>query len=249
MANVTVKAQLMLASGELVSMSGTLAEGSESELQTSTTYSTSATSLGQFANGKVITQIVQPPTAPNGIAYAYIERRGAIVCVLPVAIDGVQNEGCAMPFSFPLQAGDTLQVKPNTSASREFAYSVITSNNVHAIFTGTPSGAGNSHMVAWTYDTLPPIFSDAGFRIVAREHHDAAGSFHAEPGAYDEEPRWGRISRSFRHDRRNSKSISREGTTQALRIRAHGSSFKVRADALNGFTSLWFDAVKPAAKC
>ena len=146
MANVTVKAQLMLASGELVSMSGTLAEGSESELQTSTTYSTSATSLGQFAKGKVITQIVQPPTAPNGIAYAYIERRGAIVCVLPVAIDGVQNEGCAMPFSFPLQAGDTLQVKPNTSASREFAYSVITSNNVHAIFTGTPSGAGNTDL-------------------------------------------------------------------------------------------------------
>lgn len=146
MANVTVKAQLMLASGELVSMSGTLAEGTESELLTSTTYSTSATSLGQFANGKVITQLVQPPTAPNGIAYAYIERRGAIVCVLPVAIDGVQAEGCAMPFSFPLQAGDTLQVKANTSASREFAYSVITSNNVHAIFTGTPSGAGNTDL-------------------------------------------------------------------------------------------------------
>lgn len=146
MANVTVKAQLMLASGELVSMSGTLAEGAENELQTSTTYSTSATSLGQFANGKVITQIVQPPTAPNGIAYAYIERRGAIVCVLPVSIDGVQSEGCPMPFSFPLQAGDTLQVKPNTSASREFAYSVITSNNVHAIFSGTPSGAGNTDL-------------------------------------------------------------------------------------------------------
>ena len=146
MANVTVKAQLMLATGELVSLSGTLAEGSESELQTSTTYSTSATSLGQFANGKVITQIVQPPTAPNGIAYAYIERRGAIVCVLPVAVDGVQSEGCPMPFSFPLQAGDTLQVKPNTSANREFAYSVITSNNVHAIFTGTPSGAGDTDL-------------------------------------------------------------------------------------------------------
>ena len=77
MANVTVNAQFMLNTGELVSMSGTLAEGTESELQTSTTYSTAATSLGQFANGKVLTQIVQPPTAPNGIAYAYIERRGA----------------------------------------------------------------------------------------------------------------------------------------------------------------------------
>tara|TARA_Y100000361_G_scaffold82548_1_gene73016 strand:- start:502 stop:1155 length:654 start_codon:yes stop_codon:yes gene_type:complete len=136
----------MLASGELVSLSGTLAEGTESELQTSTTYSTSATSIGQFANGKVITQIVQPPTAPNGIAYAYIERRGAILCVLPVSVDGVQSEGCSMPFSFPLQAGDTLQVLANTASNRTFAYSVITSNNVHAIFSGTPSGAGNTDL-------------------------------------------------------------------------------------------------------
>ena len=72
MANVTVKSQLMLSTGELISLSATLAEGTEGELTTNTTYSTSATSLGQFANGKVITQIVQPPSAPNGIAYAYI---------------------------------------------------------------------------------------------------------------------------------------------------------------------------------
>ena len=43
-------------------------------------------------------------------------------------------------------SGDTLQVKPNTSANREFAYSVITSNNVHAIFTGSPSGAGDTDL-------------------------------------------------------------------------------------------------------
>ena len=146
MANVTVKAQFMLNTGELISMSGTLAEGTESELQTSTTYSTTATSLGQFANGKVLTSIVQPPTAPNGIAYAYIERRGAIVCAIPVAIDGVQAEACPMPFQFPLQAGDTLQVLANTAANRTFAYSVITGQNVHAIFSGTPSGAGNTDL-------------------------------------------------------------------------------------------------------
>ena len=146
MANVTVKAQFMLNTGELVSMSGTLSEGTQSELQTSTTYSTAATSLGQFANGKVITSIVQPPTAPNGIAYAFVERRGAIVCAIPVAIDGVQGEGCAMPFAFPLQAGDTLQVLANTAANRTFAYTVITSSNVHAIFSGTPSGAGNTDL-------------------------------------------------------------------------------------------------------
>jgi len=146
MANVTVTAQFMLNTGELISMSGTLAEGTESELQTSTTYSTAATSLGQFANGKVLTQIVQPPTAPNGIAYAYIERRGAIICALPVAIAGVQDEPCAMPYPVQLQAGDTLQVLANTAANRTFAYSVITGSNVHAIFSGTPSGAGNTDL-------------------------------------------------------------------------------------------------------
>lgn len=85
MANVNVQAQFMLNTGELISLSATLAEGSEAELTTSTTYSTSATSLGQFANGKVLTQIVQPPSALNGIAYAYIERRGAIICALLLA--------------------------------------------------------------------------------------------------------------------------------------------------------------------
>ena len=146
MANVTVKAQFMLSTGELISMSGTLAEGTEGELTTNTTYSTSATSLGQFANGKTLTQIVQPPSAPNGIAYAYIERRGAIACVLPVSVEGVQSEPCAMPFAFTLQAGDTLQVLASTASNRTFAYSVITGNNVHAIFSGVPSGAGNTDL-------------------------------------------------------------------------------------------------------
>jgi hypothetical protein len=146
MASVTVKSQFMLNTGELISMSGTLTEGTEGELQTSTTYSTAATSIGQFANGKVLTSIVQPPTAPNGVSYAYIERRGAIVCAIPVAIDGVQSKPCAMPFAVQLQAGDTLQVMASTAASRLFSYSVITGSNVHAIFTGTPSGSGNTDL-------------------------------------------------------------------------------------------------------
>ena len=146
MANVTVKAQFMLSTGELVSMSGTLAEGTASELQTSTTYSTAATSIGQFANGNTITAMVQPPTAPNGIAYAYIERRGAIICVLPVSIDGVQDAPCPMPAMIQLQAGDTIQVMANTAADREFSYSVITNRGVHAIFAGTPSGSGNTDL-------------------------------------------------------------------------------------------------------
>ena len=89
MATVTVQASFMLTTGEVVDMSTSMAEGTETELTTSTTYAVSAVSIGQFADGKVITQIIQPPSAPNGIAYAYIDRRGEILCVLPVAIEGV----------------------------------------------------------------------------------------------------------------------------------------------------------------
>ena len=100
-------------------------------------------SIGQFADGKVITQIIQPPTAPNGIAYAYIDRRGEILCVLPVAIAGVQCESETPLKTFALQAGDTIRVMANTAADKEFAYSVVTNAGVHAIFANTPTSAGN----------------------------------------------------------------------------------------------------------
>ena len=98
MANVVVEASLMLNTGEVVDLQTTMSEGTETELLTSTKYAVSAVSLGQFADGKVITQILQPPSAPNGIAYAYIERRGEILCILPVAKAGVQDEA-KMPLN------------------------------------------------------------------------------------------------------------------------------------------------------
>lgn len=143
MANVAVKAAFMLNTGEMVDMNTTMAEGTVTELKTSTTYAVAAVSIGQYAEGKSITQIIQAPSAPNGIAYAYVNRRGEILCALPVAKEGVASQPCPMPFGFVLQAGDTIQVMANTAADREFSYSVITSDNVHAIFAATPSGAGN----------------------------------------------------------------------------------------------------------
>lgn len=143
MANVAVKAAFRLNTGEMVDMNTTMAEGTVTELQTSTTYAVAAVSIGQYAEGKVITSIIQPPSAPNGIAFAYVNRRGEILCALPVAKEGVASEPCPMPFAFTLQAGDTIQVMANTAADREFSYSVITADNTHAIFAATPSGAGN----------------------------------------------------------------------------------------------------------
>jgi hypothetical protein len=146
MANVVVNGSFLLNTGEVVDMSTTMAEGTATELQTSTTYSVSAVSIGTYGEGKVITQILQPPTAPNGIAWAYVNRRGSILCVLPVAVAGVESQPCPMPFNFVLQAGDTIQVMANTAADREFALNVITNQGVHAIFSGTPSGAGNTDL-------------------------------------------------------------------------------------------------------
>jgi len=146
MASVAVQASFMLNTGEVVDMKTTLTEGTEGELLTSTDYAVAATSIGQFADGKVITQILQPPSAPNGISYAYVDRRGEILCVLPVALAGIQNEP-EMPLkSFALQAGDTIRVMASTAASRLFSYNVVTNAGVHAIFTGTPSGAANTSL-------------------------------------------------------------------------------------------------------
>lgn len=149
MANVNCQAQILLSSGEVVVMSGTIAEGTTTELKTSTTYSVSATSLGQFAEGKSIVSFTQPVSSLNGIAFAYINRRGSIVAVCPVAVQGItQTEPCYLlgGGSLQIQAGDTLQVMGNTATSRLFAYSVQTSSGVQAIFTGTPSGAGNTDL-------------------------------------------------------------------------------------------------------
>lgn len=146
MASVSVQASFKLSTGEIVDMKTTMTEGTETELLTSTEYSVSAVSLGTYAEGKTVTAIIQPPSAPNGIAYAYIDRRGEILCILPVIVAGVQNTPEAPFASFALQAGDTVRVMSNTAADREFAFSCITAQGVHAIFSGTPSGAGNTDL-------------------------------------------------------------------------------------------------------
>ena len=141
MAAVAVQASFMLNTGEVVDMKTTLTEGTEGELKTSTDYAVAATSIGTFANGKTITSIIQAPTCLNGASYAYVDRRGEILCVLPVQVAATsQNHPMPMPRNFQMQAGDTIRVMASTAASRLFSYSCITGTGVHAIFTGTPAG-------------------------------------------------------------------------------------------------------------
>ena len=143
MASVAVQMSVMLNTGEVVDLKSTLTEGTEGELKTSTDYAVSAVSIGQFADGKMITQILQPPTSVNNCSYAYIDRRGEILMVIPVAVAGVQNEPMPPCRNFTLQAGDTIRVMASTAASRLFSYNAITNQGVHSIFTATVSSGNN----------------------------------------------------------------------------------------------------------
>ena len=144
MANVTVKCLLQLQNGMTVDLESTLTEGTEGEVQTSTRYSASAVSLGNYADGMTITSILIPASAENLTSYAYIDRRGEIAIILPVGKQGVYDQ--QYPCNFRLQAGDTLRVLANTASNRTFAYSVMTTTGISAIFSGTPSGSGNTDL-------------------------------------------------------------------------------------------------------
>ena len=141
MSTSIVTASFQLNTGETVDMYTSMTEAtnatSTSELLTSTKYAVTATSIGTYANGKTITSITQPVTGTNNIVFAYLERRGAIMMILPVAKRGVQSATRVPYAQIVLQAGDTIQVCSAANATRSVGYNVITTSGVHAIFSGT----------------------------------------------------------------------------------------------------------------
>jgi len=136
-----VTASFQLNTGETVDMYTSMTEATNAttttELVTSTKYAVSATSIGTYANGKMITSITQPVTGSNNVVFAYLERRGAIMMILPVAKRGVQSSTRSPYANIILQAGDTIQVCTAAAATRSVGYNVITTSGVHAIFSGT----------------------------------------------------------------------------------------------------------------
>ena len=143
-----VSASFMLSDGTIADMSASITDEAVSQqLLTSTLYSVAAVAIGQYAEGKSIVQVIQPPTALTGIClYAYISRRGNIQAVLPVAEAGQQWTPSPMMNAMGnFEAGDTIVVftSPAANAQRNFAYTVVTSNNVGAIFMGQ-AASGNA---------------------------------------------------------------------------------------------------------
>ena len=112
MSTSIVTASCQLNDGSTVDLYTSMTESTDatstSELLTSTAYAVSATSIGTFANGKSITAFTQPVTGTNNIVFAYLERRGAILMILPIATRGVQSVPCMPYANITLQAGETI---------------------------------------------------------------------------------------------------------------------------------------------
>ena len=87
MANVNVSGILQCSDGTIIPLDATLAEGTESNLTTNTDYTVSASNVGDYAPGKVITHgFIQ---ADHDISYAFILRQGLIATILPVGVKGL----------------------------------------------------------------------------------------------------------------------------------------------------------------
>jgi len=146
----------MLNTGEIVDLRTTCTDNQTNELLVSTDYAVSAVSIGTYAEGKAIAQVISPITAATGYAlYAYVNRRGNIQSILPVGRAGVLWTPQMPMASFTFEAGDTIEVfcVAAANAGRYAAYSLITAQGTHAIFSGQ-AASGN---VALTH-----ILSGAG---------------------------------------------------------------------------------------
>lgn len=148
MTTTTVNASFLLSDGTVADMSSSITdEATGQQLLTSTTYSVSAVTIGTFAEGKRISQIIQPVTALTGIAvYSYISRRGNIQAILPTASAGVQSQPCPMYQNIgAFEAGDTIVVftSPAANAQRNYAYACATNTGTNAIFMGQ-AASGNT---------------------------------------------------------------------------------------------------------
>lgn len=133
MANVNVSGILTCSDGTIIPLDATLAEGTESNLTTNTDYTVTASNIGDYAPGKVITHgYIQ---ADHDISYAFILRQGLIATILPVGVKGLAGSA-PLPLCVPfrLQPGDIVRCLAVTAASRATATCVYTNQGVYRIF-------------------------------------------------------------------------------------------------------------------
>lgn len=135
MATVNVSGILTCSDGTIIPLDTAIEETgtTAAALQTNTDYTVSASNVGDYAPGKVITHgYIQ---ADHNIAYAYILRQGLIATVLPIGVKGLAGSA-PLPLCAPfqLQPGDIVMCLPQTAASRYTTVAVYTNRGVYRIF-------------------------------------------------------------------------------------------------------------------
>jgi hypothetical protein len=140
MANVNVSGILTCSDGTIIPLDATLTEGTESNLTTNTDYTVTASNVGDYAPGKVVTHAYIQ--ADHDISYAFVLRQGLIATILPVGVKGLAGSA-PLPLCAPfqLQPGDIVRCLAVTAASRASAICVYTNQGVYRIFdVATASG-------------------------------------------------------------------------------------------------------------
>ena len=147
MANVQVTGAIRFSDGSSVPLlNASMAEGTLTELQTDSGFTTVAQTLGSYAPGKTV--VAGLVAAANNASYAYILRQGVILATIPVAAAGAVNKG-AMPMkSVRLMPGDSIQVMAVTAADREISVYAHCSDGTQQIFAVTPSGAATNTLTS-----------------------------------------------------------------------------------------------------
>lgn len=144
MANVTVSGNLYCSDGTIIPLEATLAEGTETNLTTNTTYSVSAMNIGDYAPGKTVT--AGYVLGANNMSYCYILRQGSIVGLIPVGVKGVMNKSpIDLPVAVTLIPGDVVRAMTSTASSRLCAVYAVAGTD-QRIFTSTPSGGATNQV-------------------------------------------------------------------------------------------------------
>ncbi len=145
MATNTVVGSLTCSDGTTIPLKAEIAEGTESDLTTDTTYTVSAQNVGDYKPGGVIT--AGSVWCDNGFSYAYILSQGLIAAVIPGGVKGVQQDVPPLCAPYQLKAGDKVRVLNETASARDAAMWAYTASGVSRIFVVTPTGAATNELV------------------------------------------------------------------------------------------------------
>ena len=146
MATNTVTGCLQCSDGTNIPLKAEIAEGTESNLTTNTTYTVTAANVGDFAPGKtVISGLV---SCDNGVGYCYILSQGLVAAIIPWSVKGAVTDGSpALCQPYTLKAGDIVRVMSQTAADRGASAGVYTARGVSRIFHVTPTGGATNELV------------------------------------------------------------------------------------------------------